>query len=75
MGRPVQLIQVSLDLASPQTLRRETAALLKGAEELHCEQLLLITLYEKRDIEQNGHRIRVMPVLDWLFHPDGQTET
>lgn len=60
-----QLIQVSYDISNSRTLKREISALIECAEELHCENLLLITFDKEDNIEHNGHTIKVLPFNKW----------
>ena len=43
-----QLIQVCYDMTSEKTRKRELDALVEAAEELHCDNLLVITNSEKQ---------------------------
>ena len=60
--RVEMLIQVCYDLSSERTLKREMDSLIECAEELKCNQLLIITRNEARMIEKNGYEIRVVPI-------------
>ena len=57
-----QLIQVCYDMTSEKTRKRELDALVEAAEELHCDNLLIITnaLHEKMDYK--GKEIRVISI-------------
>lgn len=46
-----QLIQVCYDMTSDKTRKRELDALVEAAEELHCDNLLVITNSQKEHIE------------------------
>ncbi len=61
-ARVEQLIQVCYDMASEKTRKRELDALVEAAEELHCDNLLIITnaLHEKMDYK--GKEIRVISI-------------
>lgn len=60
-----QLIQVSYDISSGRTLKREISALIECAGELHCDNLLLITFDTEDIIEHQGYIIRVVPFNKW----------
>ncbi len=64
-----ELIQVSVDITSPKTFKRETSALFRAAEELRCNNLTLITLNEARTVTEGDLTINVVPVIDWLCRP------
>jgi hypothetical protein len=61
------LIQVSYNIASGKTLKREVDALVEVAGELKCNNLLLISYNDERIIEQKGMRINIIPVWKWLL--------
>jgi predicted AAA+ superfamily ATPase len=65
-GKIQELIQVSLALENEKTRKREISALLKGADELRCTTLKIITQDEKEIISENGKTIEVISVIDWL---------
>jgi len=65
-GKIQELIQVSLTLKNDKTRKREISALLKGADELHCNNLKIITQDEKETIFENGKTIEMVSVIDWL---------
>lgn len=62
-----ELIQVSVDISSDKTFKREISALQKGAVELKCNNLTLITLNGSRQADTGMPEIRVVPALDWLL--------
>lgn len=61
-----QLIQVSYDISSDKTRKREISGLAKGAEKFKCEDLLLINMDEESDIEKDGHNIKIRSAAEWL---------
>ena len=61
-----QLVQVSYEMTTEKTIRRECSALVEAAEELHCEELYVLTYSEKRTTEWNGHTIHIVPVSEWF---------
>lgn len=56
------LIQVCYDMSSPKTEKREVDSIIECAEELKCENLIIITNSEKRIIEKKGQTITVVPI-------------
>ena len=52
-----QLIQVCYDMTSVKTRKRELDALVEAAEELHCNNLLVITNDQDAQIEWKGKTI------------------
>lgn len=63
----IELIQVSVDISSAKTYNRETSALYKASIDLKCEKLTLITLNDTATIEEGGHKIHVVSIIDWLL--------
>ena len=61
----VQAIQVSYDISSEKTRKREINGLLLAARQTKCENLLLLTDHESEDIEYRGQRIKIQPVYEW----------
>ena len=61
-----QLVQVSYEMTSEKTIRRECSALAEAAEELHCEELFVLTYNEKRITEWDGHTIHILPTSEWF---------
>ena len=60
-------VQVSYDISSPKTLKREIAGLLMAAKVTGCDKLLLLTDHEYNDIKQEGYSIAVRPAYDWVL--------
>ncbi len=57
-----QLIQVCYDMTSEKTRKRELDALVEAAEELHCDNLLIITNSQEEKIEWKDYQITIIPV-------------
>lgn len=62
------LIQVCVNISAEKTYKREISALQKGATELKCRDLILITLNETRIIRNGDLTIQVISVVDWLLN-------
>jgi len=65
--RVIELIQVCERLFDKRTKSREVRALINAATELNSNGLKIITAEEDEIIEENGHKIKVVPVVDWLL--------
>lgn len=65
--RITELIQVCYSLDDFVTKEREIKALLQGSEELHCNDLLVITWDYEADEIVSGKRIRYIPLSHWLI--------
>lgn len=61
-----QLIQVCYDMTSEKTRKRELDALVEAAEELHCDNLLVITKDQEHQIEWKGIKITIISILSEL---------
>ena len=63
----ISAIQVSYDISKERTLKREIRGLIAAAKKTGCKDLLLITDYEERTIEEDGFTIQVVPAYYWLI--------
>lgn len=61
-SRIERLVQVCFDMSSSKTEKREVNSLIECAEELKCNNLVIVTNKEERTIEKNGYKIAVIPV-------------
>lgn len=67
-GRRTELlVQVSYDISSPKTRKREIAGLLLAAKKTGCDNLLLLTDHDYEDITHKEYNIAVRPVYDYLL--------
>ena len=60
-------VQVSYDISSDKTRKREIAGLLLAARKTGCENLLLLTDHDDMDITHDGYTISVRPVFDYVL--------
>ena len=66
-NRVKQLVQVSYEMTSEKTIRRECSALKEAAQELHCNDLFVLTYNEKRTLDWEGCKIHIVPSSEWLL--------
>lgn len=64
-NKVLQCIQVSYDISSEKTRKREINGLLLAHRQTKCENLLLLTDHEHGDWEKDGVGLKVRPVYDW----------
>ena len=64
-----ELIQVSYEVENPLTREREIKALLKGAAELRCKNLKIITDYYEDEEQHQEYKITFIPLWKWLLAP------
>lgn len=64
---PRELIQVSYDIDSPKTFRRETSALIVASDELKCDNLTLVTFSESRVEVIGSKTINIVNAVEWLL--------
>ena len=62
-----ELIQVSAFVDKNKTFKRECAALIKGAKELKCNNLTLVTMGASKTHDIDGVSIKEVNVIDWLL--------
>ena len=68
--KAVLAVQVSYDISSEKTRKREIAGLVLAARKTGCTNLLLLTDHEYADINQDGYSIAIRPVYDYLSNAD-----
>lgn len=64
-NKVLQCIQVSHDISSEKTRKREIKGLLLAYEKTKCENLLLLTDHEYEELDKDGHHILIQPVYEW----------
>ena len=57
-----QLIQVCYDMSSEKTRKRELDALVEASEELHCDNLTVITNNQQKEIEWKNTSIVITSI-------------
>ncbi len=62
-----QLIQVSYDISSPKTRKRELTSLVKAAKKINCHNLLLLPFDTKEQVEMDGETINIIPANEWML--------
>ena len=65
-----QAIQVSYDVSTPKTRKREINGLLAAAKKTGCADLLLLTDHDYENVEVDGREIKVRPVYNWAVGID-----
>ncbi|MCR5698587.1 MAG: ATP-binding protein [Treponemataceae bacterium] len=65
-NRVEALYQVSYDISSEKTKKRELNALINGATKLNCKNLYLITDHERCFVNEKGYDIKICPAYDWM---------
>ncbi len=63
-----QCVQVSYDISSYKTRKREIAGLLFAAKQTRCNKLLLLTDHDYEDITIQGESIKIRPVYLWSIN-------
>jgi predicted AAA+ superfamily ATPase len=69
-GMKMSLIQVCYEIEDLKTREREIKSLLKGSEELKCNDLQIITWDYEGEEKFNGMSIRFIPLWKWLITGD-----
>ncbi len=59
-----QLIQVCYAMSSEKTRKRELDALIEAAEELNCNNLLIVTKSENKNLEHKGKIVQIVSTLN-----------
>ncbi|MGN0211252.1 MAG: hypothetical protein ACI391_09095 [Muribaculaceae bacterium] len=63
----IQLLQVSYDVSSEKTLKRELRGLVNASKKFKCDDLLLITADQTAFITSGGKTIHIVKATDWLL--------
>lgn len=73
-NKVIRAIQVSYDISSEKTEKREKNGLVLAARVTGCKNLLLLTDHESGWKEQDGLRIKVQPVYEWCIEIENGLE-
>ena len=65
-NKTLAVYQVCYDISNDKTRKREIKGCIAGAKATKCDNLFLITDHESETIEENGYRIQVVPIWEWL---------
>lgn len=65
-NRTLAVYQVSYDVSSEKTRKREIKGCIAGAKGTKCDNVFLITDHESGIIEEQGYKIQVIPIWEWL---------
>ena len=68
--KAILAVQVSYDITSDKTRKREISGLLLAARKTGCDNLLLLTDHADEDISQDGYSIAIRPVYDFVLKSD-----
>ena len=66
-NRVEEIYQVSYDISKEKTRKRELRGLLTASKETRCNNLFLITDFEREDIILEDKPIKIIPAYDWLI--------
>ena len=69
-NKTLAVYQVSYDISSDKTRKREIKGCIAGAKATKCDNLFLITDHESAVIEEDGYTIQVIPIWEWLTKKD-----
>lgn len=70
-NKTTAVYQVSYDISSEKTLKRELRGCIAGAKATKCDRLFLITGNESGIVEEDGYTIQIIPAWEWLVQePD-----
>lgn len=69
-----RLVQVTWEMAEPETRKREFAGLLEAARVTGCDDLTIVTREEEGEEVHDGHKVKIVPVCRFLL-VDRRSET
>lgn len=65
-----ELIQVTWDIEDEDTRKREIDGIKEAAKGTNCNKLTIVTRERKETIEEDGFRIEVVGIEEWLTHEE-----
>ena len=65
-NKTLAVYQVSYDISSAKTRKREIKGCIASAKGTKCDNVFLITDHESGIIEEQGYKIQVIPIWEWL---------
>jgi predicted AAA+ superfamily ATPase len=65
-NKTLAVYQVSYDISNEKTRKREIRGCIAGAKGTKCDNIFLITDHESGIIEEQGYKIQVIPIWEWL---------
>lgn len=68
-GKVIQLLQVSYDVSTEKTLKRETRALINASNKFDCDDLIIITTDQTATLTAADKTIHILKASDWLLTP------
>lgn len=71
-NKVLQCIQVSYDISSDKTRKREINGLILAHKKTKCENLLLLTDHHHEELDKDGLHIRIKPVYEWCTEIIGE---
>ena len=66
-NRVEEIYQVSYDISKEKTRKRELRGLMAASAETGCNNLYLITDFERESLTMEGKPIEIIPAYDWLI--------
>lgn len=66
-NKVIQCIQVSYDISKKKTFNRETKGLVLASKATNCDNLILITDHDEREVTVDGKTIMIIPAYSWLL--------
>ena len=66
-NRVEEIYQVSFDISKEKTRKRELRGLLTASAETNCNNLYLITDFQRETLTMEGKTIEIIPAYDWLI--------
>ena len=67
-NKVLEIYQVCYDFSSEKTKKRELRGLLTTAKETRCDNLFLITDFQRENIIQEGKSVKVIPAYEWMLN-------
>lgn len=66
-NKVLEIYQVSYDISLEKTFNREVRGLLTTSKETRCENLFLITDFQRDTLQKEGKTIKIVPAYEWML--------
>lgn len=63
-----EIYQVSYDISKEKPLKREMRGLLTASKETRCNNIYLITDFQREDVTTEGKTGHIVPAYEWLIN-------
>ncbi len=63
-----EIYQVSYDISKESTREREIRGLMAASKETKCDNLYLITDFQREEVMVDGKLVKIIPAYEWMLN-------